>query len=379
MKIVAAPDSYKGCLSAIEVARAMERGIKRADSKIEVVSIPFADGGEGTVEAMLFGAGGHIETTTVTGPLGDEIESFFGILEDGSTAVIEMAAASGLSLVPESMRNPMETTTYGTGQLILKAMDSGCRKIIVGVGGSSTNDGGTGMAEALGIKFFDKEAQSLLGKGKNLCKIKSFDRTGIDKRIYETEIIVACDVDNPFYGSKGAACIYAAQKGADDEMIKELDAGLFNLSSLIKATDGFDINEIPGAGAAGGLAGGLVAFAGAKLEKGIDIISKVCRLDERIKEADLVITGEGQTDYQTAFGKVPAGVAESAMRFRVPVLCISGSLGKGYEDILNLGVTAAFSIAPGPVSLNESMEKAAEYIENTTRSLVSLWLLGKNS
>ena len=374
MKILIAPDSYKGCLGSLEVAMAMTKGIKAISADIETVSIPFADGGEGTVEAMLAGAGGRIVKARVTGPLGDKIDSFYGILDDGHTAVIEMAAASGLALVPEDSLNPMLTTTYGTGELIRMAMDAGCTDIIIGVGGSATNDCGTGMAQALGVVFYDEHKNALSGCGRTLNEIHSYDDTGLDPRVKKTNITVACDVDNPLYGEKGAAHVYAPQKGADEIMIEILDEGLENLNSIVNNHCGIDMNSIKGSGAAGGLAGGLVAFTGAKLEKGINIVSDVCRLDDKMKEADLALTGEGRTDFQTAFGKVPAGIAESAARFNVPVICISGSLGKGYEEIFNIGITAAFSISQGPGSLEDSMKNAAEYIEKTTRNIVAVYM-----
>lgn len=374
MKILIAPDSYKGCLGSLEVAMAMTKGIKAISADIETVSIPFADGGEGTVEAMLAGAGGRIVKARVTGPLGDKIDSFYGILDDGHTAVIEMAAASGLALVPEDSLNPMLTTTYGTGELIRMAMDAGCTDIIIGVGGSATNDCGTGMAQALGVVFYDEDKNALSGCGRTLNEIHSYDDTGLDPRVKKTNITVACDVDNPLYGEKGAAHVYAPQKGADEIMIEILDEGLENLNSIVNNHCGIDMNSIKGSGAAGGLAGGLVAFTGAKLEKGINIVSDVCRLDDKMKEADLALTGEGRTDFQTAFGKVPAGIAESAARFNVPVICISGSLGKGYEEIFNIGITAAFSISQGPGSLEDSMKNAAEYIEKTTRNIVAVYM-----
>ncbi|HPJ22326.1 MAG TPA: glycerate kinase, partial [Clostridia bacterium] len=263
MKILIAPDSYKGCLGSLEVAMAMTKGIKAISADIETVSIPFADGGEGTVEAMLAGAGGRIVKARVTGPLGDKIDSFYGILDDGHTAVIEMAAASGLALVPEDSLNPMLTTTYGTGELIRMAMDAGCTDIIIGVGGSATNDCGTGMAQALGVVFYDEDKNVLSGCGRTLNEIHSYDDTGLDPRVRNTNITVACDVDNPLYGEKGAAHVYSPQKGADEIMIKILDEGLENLNSIVNNHCGIDMNSIKGSGAAGGLAGGLVAFTGA--------------------------------------------------------------------------------------------------------------------
>lgn len=376
MNILIAPDSYKGCLSATEVAKAMELGIKSLSSDIETISIPFADGGEGTVEAIISGAGGEIVKTKVTGPLGNQTDSFFGILDDKLTAVIEMAAASGLSLVPDHLKNPMETTTFGTGELVIKALDIGCENIIIGVGGSATNDCGTGLARALGVSFYDKNRKELKNGGKILANIASYDTSGLDKRIKTANIIVACDVDNPLYGTNGAAYVYAGQKGADEAVIKSLDKGLMNINDIVLKQDSLNMHEIPGSGAAGGLAGGLVAFTGAKLENGFDIVSKVCNLDSKIQASSLIITGEGQTDFQTAFGKVPVGIAQLAKKHGIPVFCISGSFGKGYEKVYDLGINSVFSISNGPSTLENLINNASQYIMDATRNAVSAWLAG---
>ncbi|MBN2558153.1 MAG: glycerate kinase, partial [Clostridia bacterium] len=307
----------------------------------------------------------------------NEIDSFFGILADGRTAVIEMAAASGLMLVPKNHRNPMNTTTYGTGQLMLKAIEHGCADIIIGVGGSATNDGGMGMAQALGIVFFDAARKPLSYAGRHMGRIKYYVDTGLDHRIRKANITVACDVTNPFYGESGAAYVYARQKGAGSRQVRALDKGLRNMAMVIKETSGFDVNMIAGAGAAGGLAGGLAAFAGAKLKKGFDIVADACRLEEHIRDADLVVTGEGMTDAQTAFGKAPAGVAAIAKKYNVPVICISGSLGDGYEDVYKEGISAVFSICPGPMSLQESIKNAGKFISATACDAARLFAAGR--
>ena len=370
MKIIIAPDSYKGCMSAVKVAAFMEEGVLKALSNPEIIKIPVADGGEGTVSAMITGAGGRLVHTKATGPLRNEIDSFYGILADGKTAVIEMAAASGLNLVPENHRNPLNTTTFGTGELILAALDEGCSKIIIGVGGSATTDCGMGMAQALGVVFYDSERKPLSYGGRFMNDVKFYDDIGIDPRIRKTNIRVACDVTNPLYGKRGAAYVYSAQKGASLRQIRHLDDGLRNIASVIDELSGLDISVIPGSGAAGGLAGGLMAFAGAKLAKGIDIVTDTCNFNTKLKGASLVLTGEGNTDYQTAFGKVPAGIASIASRLSVPVICISGSLGKGYQDVYEMGVDAVFSITPGPMTLEASIKDAGKNIVDTTYNVI---------
>lgn len=377
MKIIIAPDSYKDNLSALAVAQCMEAGLLKACKDFEIIKIPIADGGEGTVEAILAGAGGKVVRTKVTGPLRNEIDSFFGILDDGKTAVIEMSAASGLELVPFHRRNPMNTTTYGTGELILAALDAGCTDIIIGVGGSSTNDGGMGMAQALGVVFFDKERKPLSYGGRFLNDIAFYDDNGIDSRIKNTRITVACDVTNPLYGENGAAYVYASQKGASQRQIRILDEGLKNFAKVIKDISAIDIGFLPGSGAAGGLAGGLVAFTGAKLKKGIDIVIEICNLHQHLENADLILTGEGKTDAQTAYGKVPVGIAKAAKKHNVPVICISGSLGKGYENVYNEGIDAVFSICPGPIDLKTAFENAETNITYTTFGIARLLLLDK--
>ena len=319
MKVIIAPDSFKGNLTAVEVANHIEKGVLSAGPDIIVRKIPVADGGEGTVDAMITGAGGNKVHTRVNGPLMDEIDSFFGVLGDGKTAVIEMATASGLTLVPPGKMNPLETTTYGVGQLILAALDMGCSKIIIGLGGSSTNDGGMGMAQALGAVFYDENMKPLGIGGKYTGLVRSVDLSMLDRRLSSTNVIAACDVSNPLCGPNGASAVFGPQKGATPEMVKFLDSSLLNYGSVLEGVTGKKIVSVPGSGAAGGLGAGLLAFAGAVMKPGIEIVLDSCDAENHIMDSDLVITGEGKTDAQTAFGKVPAGIAS----LRPSITCLS--------------------------------------------------------
>jgi glycerate kinase len=375
MKVIVSPDSFKGSLSAIQVANAIERGAKKAQKvgrKIEFIKIPMADGGEGTVEAIIAGMGGQIRYTNVLNPLGQEIRSFFGILPN-YTAVIEMAAASGLNLIGDQERNPLLTTTYGTGQLILAGLDAGCKKIIIGIGGSATNDGGVGMAQALGIKFLDQENRSIGFGGGELSKIQKIDISGIDPRIQNTTFIVASDVKNVLCGSDGATAVYGPQKGANQEMIAVLDSNLRHLADVIQKFLQKDIAHIAGSGAAGGLGGGLIAFLGARIQSGIQIVMELTHYAELVRQADLVITGEGCTDFQTMFGKVPFGVAQIAKSYSKPVICISGTLGDGYEKLSEIGITSFFSIINRPMVLDEAMRKGEELLEKLSENVFNLY------
>ena len=376
MKIIIAPDSYKDCLNASDVADFMEAGVLKVLTDPQIIKIPIADGGEGTVKAIITGAGGRIVNTKTTGPLRNEIDSFFGVLADGETAVIEMASASGLELVPHNQRNPLNTTTFGTGQLILAALDEGCKKIIIGVGGSATTDCGMGMAQALGVVFYDSDRKPLSYGGRHMNDVKYYDDSLLDPRINKAEIKVACDVTNPLFGKRGAAYVYSAQKGASARQIRHLDDGLRNISTVIQETSGTDISCIPGSGAAGGLAGGLMAFTGAALVKGIELVTDACHFSEKVKDADLVLTGEGSTDSQTAFGKVPVGIASLAKKHLVPVICISGALGKGYETVYEKGIDAVFGIAPVPMSLDDSIKNAGQNITDTTYNVIKTYISG---
>lgn len=377
MKILVAPDSFKGSLSSKEVLKAISEGIKRAVNA-EIVGVPIADGGEGTVDALITSLGGKIIDVDVVGPLGNVVKGYFGVLNDG-TAVVEMAASSGLNLVPNDMRNPLITTTYGVGQLIKEALDAGCRKFIIGVGGSATNDGGAGMVQALGVKLLDEDGKDIPYGGGNLYKLKKVDTSSIDKRVYESSFIVASDVTNPLCGEYGASAVYGPQKGATPEMVEILDRNLKHYSSVIKETLGKDFSDVPGAGAAGGLGFSLMAFLNAKIKSGIDIVMEASNIDEKIKSCDIVITGEGNTDFQTAYGKAPAGIAMIAKKYGKPVVVLSGGLGKNYKNLYDVGVTSMFSIVDRPMTLQEAMINAKKLISDRAEDIIRIFISGRNS
>ncbi len=378
MKVIIAPDSFKGSLSSIQAAEAIERGIKKAalayNENVEVVKVPMADGGEGTVEAVISAVGGKIISTKVLDPLGRPIDSFFGVLPD-NTAVIEMAAASGLNFLKEEERNPLKTTSYGTGQLIKAALDIGCKNIIIGIGGSATNDGGVGMAQALGVEFLDKEGKQIGFGGGELSKIHKIDISHLDDRVKNAKFTIASDVKNPLCGPEGASAIYGPQKGATPEMIEILDKNLDHLAKIIKRDLGKDIKDLPGAGAAGGLGAALMAFLGAEFRLGIDLIIELVKLEDKMAESDIVVTGEGMTDYQTLYGKVPLGIARVAKKHNKPVICISGSLGEGYEELYYNGIEALFSIVNRPMSLEEAVKRGEGLLEKITINVFKTYLM----
>lgn len=378
MRIVVAPDSFKGTVSAVGAANAIEKGIKRVFFDAEVIKMPIADGGEGTVEALVTATNGQIVYQDVIGPLGHRTKAFWGIMGDGETAVIEMAAASGLPLLPEGQKNPLITTTLGTGELIRAALDRGLRNIIIGIGGSATNDGGSGMAQALGVKFLDAEGKELSYGGAALANLDRVDISGLDERLKDTRVMVACDVDNPLCGPKGASAVYGPQKGASPEMIAQLDAALRHFAAKVQKATGKDVAEKPGAGAAGGLGAGLLFFTEAELRPGVEIVLEAIGFEETVKPAQLVITGEGRTDFQTAFGKAPVGVAKLAQKYNVPVLCIAGGLGQGHKEVLKHGIDGVTSIVPGPMTLEECSELGAELIEDGVERLCDIVKVGMN-
>jgi glycerate kinase len=376
MKIVVASDKYKGSLSANEVCSVIAESIKDIDNTIEVIINPMADGGEGTVETLVESLKGRYVEMRVTGPLGDDIDSRFGIINN-NIAVIEMSAASGLWLVPYDRRNPMETTTYGTGQLLKKAIEMGCRKVIMGLGGSSTNDGGMGMAQALGVRFFNSNGGLLGFGGSQLSKISKIDMSCIDLDVLDILYECACDVENPLTGKNGAAYVYAGQKGADSNMIKELNRGLINFSKVVKKDIGKNIRDLKGAGASGGLGGGMVAFLNAKLRIGVNIIIDVTKLEEKIKDADLIITGEGAFDKQTFFGKSAYGVANLAKKYNIPVITINGSVlvdRKSVNRSESSLFSGNFSILNKPMELSEAIENSSVLLENTTKEILNFFL-----
>ncbi|WP_213950583.1 glycerate kinase [Tepidanaerobacter syntrophicus] len=378
MKVIIAPDSFKGSLSSIQAAEAIERGIKKAalaySENVEVAKVPMADGGEGTVEAIISAVGGKIIPTKALDPLGRPIDSFFGVLPD-NTAVIEMAAASGLNFLKEEERNPLKTTSYGTGQLIKAALDMGCENIIIGIGGSATNDGGVGMAQAIGVEFLDKEGKQIGFGGGELSKIYKIDISNLDGRVKNAKFTIASDVKNPLCGPEGASAIYGPQKGATPEMIEILDKNLDHLAKIIKRDLGKDIKDLPGAGAAGGLGAALMAFLGAEFRLGIDLIIELVKLEDKMAESDIVVTGEGMTDYQTLYGKVPLGIARVAKKHNKPVICISGSLGEGYEELYYNGIEALFSIVNRPMSLEEAVKRGEGLLEKITINVFKTYLM----
>ncbi|WP_127580232.1 glycerate kinase family protein [Paenibacillus koleovorans] len=372
--VVVAPDSFKGSLTAVEVAAAITRGLQRSGLAADIRQVPMADGGEGTVDAVLTAVGGERRVLTVTGPMGEPVEAFYGVLEDG-TAVIEMAAASGLPLVPEMKRNPLQATSYGTGELIRDALDRGSRRILLGIGGSATNDGGMGMAQAIGVRFIDAAGRELATGGQQLERIERIDASGLHPRLAagEVPVTVCCDVTNPLCGPNGASAVYGPQKGATPAMVERLDKGLDHYAVRIAMQLGLMVRDVPGAGAAGGLGAGLLAFCRAELKPGIREVTALTRLEDAVASAQLVVTGEGRTDAQTAFGKVPAGVAALGREHGVPVLCLSGGLGDGVEELYAHGITALFSIANRPLTLDEAMREGAALLEQAAENIGRLY------
>jgi len=370
MKVVVAPDSFKECLSAEAVARAIGRGVRAAAPDAEVVEVPMADGGEGTVRALVAATGGTLHRATVTGPLGEPVEAEFGLLGDGATAVIEMAAASGLPLVPPSRRDPTRTTTRGTGELIGAALDLGASRLIIGIGGSATVDGGAGMAQALGARLLDESGRDIGPGGGELSRLARLDVSGLDPRLANVACEVACDVDNPLLGPNGAARVYAPQKGATPEAVAVLEANLARFADVVERDLGVSVRDVPGAGAAGGLGAGLMAFLGARLRPGVRIVIEATGLRDKLRGADLAIVGEGKLDAQTAHGKVPVGVAEVAAEAGVPVVAIAGSLGDGYEAVHKKGIAACFAIFDRPMSLEEAFARAEELLARTACEVV---------
>ncbi len=374
MRILIAPDKFKGTLRSIEVAEAVERGIKKVLPDAQTVVLPLADGGEGTVDALVRAMDGSIIYCQVAGPLNEPVKAYFGLLPSPLApkrinAVIEMSAASGLHLIPPEKRNPLIATTYGTGELIMLALKYDVAEIIIGIGGSGTVDGGMGMAQALGVKFFDEKGCELGLGGKELKKICRIDVSGLDGRLKKANVLVASDVKNPLHGPSGAAYFYGPQKGATPEMVKELDRGLINYATIIKHELGKDVNNIAGAGAAGGLGAGLIAFLDAQLESGIELVMKVTGFRNKLNGADLVITGEGKIDAQTVFGKVPVGVAEVAKEEKVPVYAICGQRGEGAADVYDHGIKKIFAISDIAKSLADACNNATLYVEMISEKL----------
>ncbi|PES34139.1 glycerate kinase [Bacillus thuringiensis] len=373
MKVVIASDSYKESLKAIEVCEAIERGFRAIFPNAKYVKIPIGDGGEGTVESLVDATGGRIISISVTGPLRESVQAFYGVSKDKKTAFIEMAAASGLQHVPVEKRNPLITTTKGTGELILHALNQGVEYIILGLGGSATNDGGAGMLAALGVRFINDKGEVIDPSGGTLHSIVAIDFSQMDPRLKGVKIEAACDVDNPLVGMQGASFVFGRQKGANIEMMKELDENLKHYANILKRYVSSDVSEIPGAGAAGGMGAAVISVLKGDLRRGIEIVLDYTNFDKHIEDADLIITGEGRIDEQTAYGKAPVGVAGRAKRFSVPVIAIGGSVSSDYSAVYEKGIDAVFSITTRPMTLEEAYRVAEENIEMTTKNIATVW------
>lgn len=370
--ILLAPDSFKESMTAKEACEAMEKGIKKVNKDINCIQVPMADGGEGTMQSLVDATGGKIYKLRAVGPLGNEVESEYGILGDKETGIIEMASASGMALVPAEKRNPLVTTTYGTGQLIKDCLNHKVKKLLIGIGGSSTNDGGAGAIQALGGKLTDKEGKEIGFGGGELDKLARIDLTDFDKRLKDVEVEVACDVTNPLCGEKGASNVFGPQKGATREMIKTLDDNLRHYADVIKKQISVDVINVPGSGAAGGLGAGLMVFLDGKLKNGIDIVIKYSDLEEKVKKADIVFTGEGSIDFQTQYGKTPMGVAMVAKKYNKPVIALAGSVGKDIDILYENGIDSIFSIVRGVTTLDCAIKKGKENIEKTIENIIRL-------
>lgn len=377
MKIVIAPDSYKESLSALEVANAIEQGFREIWPDADYVKLPVADGGEGTVEAMVAATAGRIVDVDVTGPLGESVTAFFGLSGDERTAFIEMAAASGLEQVPVALRDPLKTTSWGTGELIRHALDAGVDHIIIGLGGSATNDGGAGMVQALGAKLLDAQQNDIGQGGAALEALEQIDISQLDKRLAACRIEVACDVTNPLTGKEGASAVFGPQKGATAETIDRLDTALAHYAQMIARDLQVDVLELAGGGAAGGMGAALYAFCGAQLRQGIEIVTDALQLDECVADADLVVTGEGRIDSQTIHGKVPVGVAKVAKRYHKPVIGIAGSLTPDVGIVHEHGLDAVFSVIYTICTLDDALKNAAENVRMTARNVAATLKMGR--
>ncbi len=377
MKFVLAPDSFKESMTAKHAALAMEKGIRKVYPDAECVIVPMADGGEGTVESLVSMSNGKMIEVEVVGPLGKVVEAAYGLIGDGSTAVIEMASASGLELLQPEERNPLLTTTYGTGQLIKHALNMGVSRILIGIGGSSTNDGGVGMLQALGVSFKNQAGDELVYGGGALGQLHSIDVTGLDPRIKEIQIDVACDVTNPLIGKNGATAIFGPQKGATPEMVATLDRNLAHYAGIIKQELGIEIVNKQGAGAAGGLGAGLLAFLNAHLKKGIDLVIEYTGLEEIMKDADYVFTGEGSIDGQTLYGKTPYGVASIAQKYNIPVIAFAGRIGEGVQPLYDHGFTAIIGILKEVTTIQAALENGEENLAYTTENLCRVLKVGQ--
>lgn len=373
MKIIVAPDSFKGSLSALQASQAMRQGLLAAIPDASVELVPVADGGEGFTEALITAMGGMLQKMEASDPLGRRIQAFYGWHEEEKTAVIECAAASGLTLLTDLERDPLSASTYGTGELIKAALDRGARRILLGLGGSATNDGGIGMAQALGYRFKDAAGRVIPPFGTGWHGVSAIDASEADPRLAGVELVAACDVDAPLYGERGASAVFGPQKGASPEAVARLDAVLRRLAECLERDLGADVHALPGGGAAGGLGAALYAFCGASMQKGVDLVLDACRFDARLAGASFVLTGEGRTDEQTALGKTAAGIAERAKRQGIPVVCLSGGLTGDYRSLHRFGIDACFSVMPHPASLNDAIAHAAPWLAEAAEQIGRLY------
>lgn len=372
MKFVLAPDSFKESMTGKEAAEAMERGIKKVIPQAECIKVPMADGGEGTVQSLVDATDGEIYETLVTGPDGNPTKAMFGILGDKETAVLEMASASGIHLIAREKRNPLKTTTYGTGELIKAALDKGVKNILIGIGGSATNDGGAGMIQALGGRLLTESGEELSFGGGALNLLHTIDLSGLDKRLKAIKVEVACDVKNPLIGKTGASHVFGPQKGATPQMVEILDKNLEHYANMISSQLGKSIAYVEGAGAAGGLGGGLLAFLSAELKRGIELVVKYTELKNKMKGADYVFTGEGSIDGQTLFGKTPMGVSLTAKELGIPVIVLAGRVGTGCETLYENGITSILGIVSEATSLEEALKKGPENLERTAENVARI-------
>lgn len=370
--IVLAPDSFKESMTAKEVCEAMERGIRKANSQIRCIHVPMADGGEGTIQSLVDATGGRVYSKEVVGPLGNNVVAEYGILGNGEIGVIEMASASGIHLVDSEKRNPLITTTFGTGQLIKACLDKGVKKLLIGIGGSATNDGGAGFIQALGGRLLDENGDDLSYGGGALAKLHTIDLSNLDERLKYVSVEVACDVNNPLCGKEGASYVFGPQKGATREMIEILDQNLSHYAEVIKEQLGKDVISKAGAGAAGGLGAGLMAFLDVKLKNGIEMVIEYANLEEKVRDADMVWTGEGSIDFQTQYGKTPLGVAMIAKKYNKPVIALAGRVGNDIDALYDKGIDAIFGIMRGVTSIEEALVKGPENVEKTSENIIRL-------
>jgi len=373
MKVLIAPDSFKESLSAAAVADAIAAGVRRARPDVEVVLIPVADGGEGTVDAVVAACDGEMVAANVTGPLGGSVTARYGVVREANTAVIEMAEAAGLHLVPPERRNPLLTTTRGVGELVLHALDRDVQGFLIGIGGSATVDGGCGMAAALGVRFLDRKGAPIGPGGARVAELANIDMSARDERLAEVDIRVACDVTNPLVGPDGAACVYAPQKGAQPGQVELLERALENLASVIERDVGVDVRDSPGAGAAGGLGAGLVAFLDARLVKGAEAVIATVGLERALRDVDLVITGEGSLDRQTAYGKAATAVARAARDAGVPVAVIAGQVNVTKAQLREMGIAEAWSLVDDRIPPGEAIARAASLLEQRAAEIARAW------